>query len=122
MQFSGVETVLMTKEVDLKATGTRTITLPTGARFWINEMGIIATCVAGMVTQPEISIGITGNTIKHLDESTTLNLTAAGKRERYIPTSPDDGELTLVGAVTAVATGTLMCGRFYFKGLLVENE
>ena len=112
----------MTKEVDLKSTASTTIELPSGARFWINEMGIIATCVDTMTGQPEISIGITGDTDKHLDESTTLNLTVAGKRERYIPTSPDDGEVTLVGAVTTVATATKMCGRFYFKGLLVENE
>ena len=122
MQFSGVETVLMTKEVDLKSVAATTITLPTGARFWINEMGILSTCVDTLTTQPEISIGITGDEDKHMDESTTVNLTAAGKRERYIPTSPDDGEVTLVGKVTTAAVATSMKGRFYFKGLLVENE
>ena len=112
----------MTKEVDLKATGTTTITLPSGARFWINEMGIIATCVDTMSGQPVISIGISSDTNKHLDNTTTVNLTAAGKRERYIPTTPDDGEVTLSGAVATAAAGTAMKGRFYFKGLLVENE
>ena len=101
------------------------IELPTGARFWINEMGIIATVVTAITTQPTISIGIDTDTNKHLDNTLTLNLTAAGKRERYIPASPDDGEETLVGkvAITAITSGGgSMKGRFYFKGLLVENE
>ena len=125
LQYSGVETVLMTKEVDFMTQDEHEIELPTGARFWINEMGIIATVVTAITTQPTISIGIDTDTNKHLDNTLTLNLTAAGKRERYIPASPDDGEETLVGkvAITAITSGGgSMKGRFYFKGLLVENE
>ena len=49
-------------------------------------------------------------------------------RERYIPDNPDyglDGSATyhtLKFTLTTVSTATKMCGRIYYKGLLVENE
>src|SRR3990167_6493511 len=41
--FFGVEVVLMSKEVDLKVAADNTITLPANCKFWLNEVGLIAT-------------------------------------------------------------------------------
>ena len=120
--FCGVEVVLMTKEVDLKVVAGHTITLPAGCHFWIDAMGLEATVVTGMTVQPTVSYGITGNTTKHGAAAITTALTAAFKREIETPLVPEDGETSLVGAITVAATATTMLGRFYFKGMLIEDE
>ena len=120
--FCGVEVVLITKEVNLKVVAAHTITLPAGCHFWIDQCGLEATVVTGMTVQPTVSYGITENTTKHGAALITTNLTAAFKREIETPTVPGDGETSLVGAVTVVATATTMLGRFWFKGMLIEDE
>lgn len=118
----GVEVVLMTVETDLKAVADVTLTIPTGAHFWLDEIGVIATVVDTMSVQPTIRFGITGTLAKQKAEAITTLLTAALKRESYTPLVPQDGETTLTAGVTTGATATEMQGRFYFKGLLVEDQ
>ena len=120
--FCGVEVVLMSKEVDLTAVADQTITLPSGCRFWIDEIGVIATNIAGLTTQPTVRFGITGDLDKHRAATITTLLTATGKREKHDPLVPEDGETSLTAGVTVAAAGTTVLGRFYWKGMLVENE
>jgi len=120
--YCGVEVILMSKEVDLKVVADQTITLPTGCKFWLNEIGIIATQIDGLTTQPTIRFGITGDLDKHRTATQTTNLTATGKRDRYDPLVPEDGETSLTAGVTSAAAGTTVKGRFYWKGMLVEDE
>jgi len=116
------EIVIATGEINLKTVAEQTLTLPTGCRFWINEIGIITTTVAGLTTQPTIRYGITGSLAKHRAATITTLLTAAAKRETYAPLVPEDGETTLTAGVTVGAAGTTVKGRFYWQGLLVEDE
>ena len=123
-QFSSTETTLMTKEIDLKTTACHTITIPTGATFFINEAGVISTCVDTLTTQAKFKIGCGdgSNTNTILDETQSTELTVAKKRERYIPNNSEDGLQTIVVEISTVASATSAKGRFYFKGMLVEDE
>jgi len=103
--FCGVEVVLMSKEIALKTVADQTLTLPAGCRFWPDEIGIIATDIEGLTTQPTVRFGITGDLDKHHAAAITTKLTAAGKREKFDP-----------------AAGATVKGRFYWKGMLVEDE
>lgn len=117
-----VEVVLMTDAVDLKAVADVTLTIPTGAHFWLDEVGIIATVVDTMSVQPTIRFGITGTLAKQKAAAATTLLTAAHKRQSYAPLVPEDGETTLTAGVTVGATATEMKGRIYFKGILVIDQ
>ena len=123
MQFAGTDTTLMTKEIDLEVAACHTITIPTGATFWVNEMGAISTCIDTLATQATISIGCDDtHTDTIMDNLQTIELTAAKKRERYIPNNSEDGLQTITVEIATGASATTACGRFYFKGMLVENE
>ena len=122
-QFSSTETTLMTKEIDLEVAACHTITIPAGATFWVNEMGVISTCVDTLTTQATVSIGCDDtHTDTLLDNLQTIELTAAKKRERYIPNNAEDGLQTITVEIATGATATTAKGRFYFKGMLVEDE
>ena len=122
-QFSSAETTLMTKEIDLKTTACHTITIPTGATFFINEAGVISTAVTSLTTQATFKIGCaTDATNTILENTQTTDLTAAKKRERYIPNNSEDGLQTITVEISTGATATTAKGRFYFKGMLVEDE
>ena len=113
----------MTKEIDLKVAACNTITIPTGATFWVNEMGAISTCIDTQTVQATISIGCDDtHTDTIMDNLQTIELTAAKKRERYIPNNSEDGLQTITVEIATGATATTAKGRFYFKGMLVENE
>lgn len=120
--FCGVEVILMSKEINLETVTDQTITLPSNCKFWLNEIGCIATVVDTMTVQPTIRFGITGDLAKHNAAAITTDLTAAGKREIETPLVPKDGETSLTAGVTIAATATTMKGRFYWKGMLVEDE
>ncbi len=57
-----------------------------------------------------------------LASTQTTDLTASGKREYHDPLVPEDGETSLTATVVTGATGTTVKGRFYWKGMLVEDE
>ena len=123
--YSGAEIVLLSKEVDFKSAATQTITLPSGAHFWLTEVGIIVTSINTMSVQPTISFGITGTNAKYVPATLSTLLTTQYKRQRFIigdSALTNDGETSLTGTVNTGATATTMLGRFYFKGLLIEDE
>ena len=121
--FSSAETTLMTNEIDLEVAACHTITIPANATFWVNEMGVISTCVDTLTTQATVSIGCDDtHTDTLLDNLQTVELTAAKKRERYIPNNAEDGLQTITVEIATGATATTAKGRFYFKGMLVEDE
>jgi hypothetical protein len=120
--YCGVEVVLASKEIDLTIVADQTLTLPGGCKFWLDEVGVIATQIAGLTTQPTVRFGITGDLDKHHSAAITTKLTAAGKREKFDPLVPEDGETSLTAGVTSAAAGTTVKGRFYWKGMLIEDE
>jgi hypothetical protein len=96
--------------------------LPAGCRFYISELGLITHTVTGLVAQPTVRFGISGTPAKHLAATLTTLLTVAHKREKWTPLVPEDGESSLSAGVTVAANATTMRGRFYWKGILVEDE
>lgn len=122
LEFCGVEVTLMSKEVNLETVADQTLTLPSNCKFWLDEVGIIATSIVSLSTQPTIRFGITGSLAKHLAAVITTDLTATAKRETFTPLVPADGETTLTAGVTIVAVGTTVLGRFYWKGVFIEDE
>jgi hypothetical protein len=122
--FNGACDFLFTKEMDLKALGFQTISLPAGCHFWVEEVGLILTTLPGtVVTQPTVQFGISGTPAKFLGPTLCTLLTATFKRERFSTLLADDGETSLRVEVTVIAAGSAdIKGRFYFKGVLVEDE
>ena len=122
-EYSSAEITLMTKNIDLETVDSHDITVPSGSTFYISEMGVIITDWSSVVTQPTIRIGNSSDDDKQLDDiQLSSNLSGAGKRVRFLPALPDDGESLLRVCIVNAANATTMKGRFYFKGMLVENQ
>jgi hypothetical protein len=123
--FAGAEVVLFSDLVNFKALATHTITLPTGCHFYPNECGIVANSVAAATVQPTVSFGITG-TNAALQAAALTNgqgtLTSNYSRYRQQTLLTWNGQTSLTGTVTVVATATTLQGRYYFKGILLEDN
>jgi hypothetical protein len=119
--YPGAQVILMTKEISLKSTSQNTITLPAGCHFYTDEAGIIITAASGVNTRPTVSMGWSGNTTG-LASAFQISANSQFKRSVASTIKNKDGQTTLVGAVTVAASATLMKGRFYFRGILLEDE
>ena len=120
--FTGSVAVVFSIEVDLKILldSAAYVTIPTGATFFIEEVGVVVTQASGVTVQPQVSFGVTGNTTAILAATATTKSAAKG-RDVYTPVDKD-GKNSLTASVKAVATATTLMGRFYWKGILVEDE
>ncbi len=122
LNYSGVQNIIMTKDCDLTTTFEVTANIPTNCSFYVDEVGIIVDGTPVNVTvQPTIRFGWTGTLAGLKAAAITTNLTQVGSRERYTSVLDADGKQTLTAGVTVVATADYLHGRFYFKGVLVEN-
>lgn len=121
--FAGAEVIILTDEIDLKVVADQTITLTAGSKFWWNECGIIATDIFAIGgEQPTVRFGITGDLDKQVVAAITTDLAATGDREIETPLVPKDGETSLTAGVTNASTYNTCKGRFYWKGMFVEDE
>ena len=112
----------MTDVVDLKVVADYTIPIPTGAHFYHDEIGVICSSGSAISVQPFVRFGISGSLAKQRAATITVNLTAAHKRDSYIPLVPQDGETSLTFGVTVAATAATMKGRAFWRGILLEDE
>lgn len=120
--YSGAEVLILSPETDLKAAATQTITLPTGVKMYVDEVGIICTQYSSVNTQPTVSYGKTGSNAFLKAAAITTDITGVGSRERETTLLTAEGLTSLTGTVTIAATGTTLQGRFYFKGFIVEDQ
>ena len=122
LYFTGSQAIVFSKEIDLKtlADDVSTITIPTGSTFYPDEVGVVVTSADTVTVQPEVSFGITGNTTAVLTQTATTKSAAKG-RDVFTPSSKD-GVTSLTTSVKVAATATTLLGRFYWKGILVEDE
>lgn len=120
--FSGMETIIMTPEIDLTtfANPAVTITFAAGCKFFADECGIIMTVEDTRTADPNIAMGWTGNTTG-LVASTVVTLTTPGERSKYTA-SDVHGHTSLTASVTTAGTAVSLLGRMYWKGILVEDE
>lgn len=126
-QLSGVQNVFWTIEIDFTAAGaTYTFTLPAGARFFFDEVGVIVEELDGSVTtQPTYSFGITGTNAKYLAAIIGTNLNVLLQRDSYRNLLADVGESSMTFTITVPGvknTATVYKGKAYIKGLLIELE
>jgi hypothetical protein len=117
-QGSGVEAVLITPPVNFVLTSNNNLFLPSGSRFFVDEIGIIVSS-GSAVSQPTVRAGNTSDRSALLTAVVTTGLTAIGSRQRFTSALTPDGQTTLTADVTVAATDGDVFGRFYFKGLFV---
>jgi len=120
--FSGPEVIFITSERDFETTFDETITLPAGSHFWVNEIGVLCTALDALGTQATIRFGDNIGAANQLAAVQTTDLDAAGNRQIYTPLDKKTWLTQLKAGVTIAATGTTVKGRFYFKGMFVEDE
>lgn len=120
--FAGALVTITTEEIDLKALGTFTIPISTGAKFYPDAVDLVITNASIVTVQPFIRVGITGTVAKLLAIVQTAALTATYDRQRFNTLLSSAGEQNLRVEITTAATATTMKGRFVFRGILIENE
>lgn len=123
VSFAAQENYIFTNAISLTQTAAdniATINIPTGASFYPNEVGLIVTSASGVTVQPEISFGITGNSTSILAQTATTKSAAKG-RDKFTPISGDGIAGAIKMSLKVSATATAMMGRFYIKGVMVED-
>lgn len=119
---AGVPAIITSDSLNMKNTQTYSIPLPTGVRFFPDEVGVIILAASGVTGQPTVRFGIDGegNEEQYLDAVATTGLTAAWHRQRFETLKAASGATTLRFEVTAGATGTTLSARIYWRGIAIE--
>ena len=120
---AGQENYILSNIIDLKQVAADDIitwTIPTGTTFYPNEFGVIVTTANTVTVQPQISFGISGNTVALLAQTPTTKNVAKG-RDVFTPISVDGISGDIRASLKVAATATTLSGRFYIKGLLVQD-
>jgi len=111
---------LFSGSVDMEVAATTTLAVPTGFRFYIEEVFIIADSIAALVAQPIVSFGITGNNTKYVNALQFTQLLATWDRER-VALAGNNGETTLNATVDTPANAGTFTGRFGWSGVLLTT-
>jgi len=113
--------VIMSAPIDLTATTTHTITMPSGVTFYPDEVGVIVTTADTVTGQPTVRFGATGAETRYLAATATAGLTAVRTRERFTTLASDEGSTTLAAEITIAGAATTLTGQFYWRGFAVEQ-
>lgn len=119
--FGGVEVVLTGSITDLKTAQDGIISMPLGCSFYPNEVGVIITSADTVGAQPTVRFGNDTDPAFLLAATATTALTAVKDRQRFQTLLSSNGQTVITAGVTVGATATTLNGRFYFKGLLIED-
>lgn len=120
--YAGRETIVFGKDITLTAAAADdvvAITIPSGARFYVDEVGIIIGTSNTVTVNPQVSFGITGDTTALLAQ-TAITAVAQYNRTRFQTPVSIHGQGSLTFSVKVSATATTLVGRPYFKGICVE--
>ena len=120
--YAGRETIVFGKDITLTAAAADdvvAITIPSGARFYVDEVGIIIGTSNTVTVNPQVSFGITGNTVALLAQ-TAITAVAQYNRTRFQTPVSIHGQGSLTFSVKVAASATALVGRPYFKGICVE--
>lgn len=121
LAFGGAQCILLTRVASLKTVAEVEMALPAGTLFFPDEAGVIVTAATGVSGQPTLRFGFSGNPAGLLAPTATSGLGSAGDRQRFQNLLSAGGRGSLSAGVTSAASATLLNGRFYFKGVLVET-
>lgn len=129
--FAGVEVVLLSKAYDLTdvtpfdggTLGTKDFwVMPAGAKFYPDEVGIVTDTQNTVTTGPTASFGHGGAGTEILNNQLFASgvLGQSGGRGQYATAAPQ-GVGTVSIAMNGAATATALTGRFFVRGMMVEN-
>ena len=129
--FAGVEVVLLSKSYDLTdvtpfdggTLGTKDFwVMPAGAKFYPDEVGIVTDTQNTVTTGPTASFGHGGAGTEILNNQLFASgvLGQSGGRGQYASVAPQ-GVGTVSIAMNGAATATALTGRFFVRGMMVEN-
>ena len=130
-QFAGVEVVLVSKDYDLTdatpfdggTLGTKDFwVMPSGVLFYPDEAGIITKAQTTVTVGPTASLGHGGAGTEILNNQAFASavLGQVGGRGQYASAAPE-GVGTVSIAMNVAATATLLTGRFFVRGMMVET-
>lgn len=99
------------------------LSFPSGCRFFPSEIGFICQQYSGVTAAPSVSIGDAGNPTKFVNNQPLSGITAAHMRHAFTGL-PGHGvtELHIRLDTAATGAGARFLGRFYFKGLFLEDK
>ena len=120
----GAPTVLTTQVFDLAYTNYASIPLPANCKFFPEEIGMICTEAYAPSVQPTIQAGVDASySATLLAPILTSNMAVAGGHEKF-NTLSSNGVASLRFEVTIAGNdgANPYKGRFYAKGLLIEDE
>lgn len=120
-QCAGAAVILRTAWLDAKVVADYIITLPSGCRFWIDDLAVYVSSITGVTAQPFVHFGISGTPQKYQTNVQTVNLNVIGGREMYFPAPGMPGETSLLFGISTAATGAGMMVSAYWRGVLFEN-
>ena len=115
----GVSVVIMSKSRSLLETCQESVTV--NGTFYVEEVGVIIDSYNAVTIQPTVNFGYVGNTDGYVADVLTTDLTDVNTRARYTSLLEYNGHDQLYASVTVAGTGVTLVGRFYWKGLFVEN-
>lgn len=120
---SSVDFEYNTGQLDFLQTAlTNTVTYDpvTDRKIYVDSVEIVCTALTGViVTQPSLSLGITGTVTKYLNKAATTQLTAANTRQFYDVMSADNGEGDLVVRAGDASGPSVYTGCVIVRGRLV---
>lgn len=121
-QYGGAEVAVATPLIDLKQIADFVIPFPAACKFFLTECGIILTHLTALTTQPTVRFGVNGSLAVSLAPFLCTDLNVVGATERFLPGNRAAGVTSLSFGVTSAAVATVLQGRAYWKGILVEDE
>lgn len=119
------EAVFTTVDVSLTANATFSVAVPAGAAFYPNRCGLIVTGGSSITGYPKVEFGdsANGNTY-YLAPSFCPNLAGQWSRQDFSSLATQQGTIgtnSVNATITVPGTGTSLTGRFYWKGLIIQQ-
>jgi len=130
-RMAGCEVVLLSNSYDLTdvtpfdggTLGNKDFwVMPAGLKFYPDEVGIVTETQTTVTTGPTVSFGHggTGSEILSSQLFASAVLGQSGGRGEYVSAAPEGVATVSIDMVTG-ATATALTGRFFVRGLLLEN-
>ncbi len=125
LQGAGAIVTVTTPLINLMATGTTTITIPSESLFWVNSVSIVLIKynLTVLTSQANISIGTSSNPTLIFGPANTTALTALHERQtivNHLSTGLQNLQFTINTA--AIGTGTQYLARVSYSGFVMEKE
>lgn len=100
-----------------------TLSFPSGCRFYPTEVGFICQEYSGVTAAPFISVGDSASDTKFVNNQQMTGITGADMRHAFTGL-PGYGvtELKIKLNTAATGTGAKFLGRFYWKGVFIEDK